>query len=133
MKASISSMADGMVWGSIPILAGLFYWEHGLSLDTSGHTLAQIVLLLMVCGWAYFWNAQGEYNRLRHLEGCGLTKTKLNARLITGSNAATDPAHLAENPIRISETRPQGAIIDQHITEKPPHQGIEGFHYVSNN
>lgn len=66
MKNQLFSIAGVMVWATFPLTGGIYYWEHTLQLTATGHKLIQVLLLPVVFGWAYFWNTQAEYYRLRH-------------------------------------------------------------------
>lgn len=125
MNVRFAFIADGMVWGSFPLLAGLFYGEHTLRLEGTAHTLMQITILLIVFGWAYIWNIQGEYARIRQLTVRDLSPTRVKARLnpdiyTKGKTPAASPT-LAEKAI---------SPLDIDIPSK---KGFEDIHYVSNN
>jgi hypothetical protein len=65
MKNRLFSISGVMVWVTLPLTVGLYYWEHTLQLTETGHTMVQVLLLPLVLGWAYFWNTQAEYYSLR--------------------------------------------------------------------
>ncbi len=62
----LSVIADIFLWGTIPLLGVMAYWEQHLHLPASGHELLQLILLGICFSWAYFWFAVGERDRLAH-------------------------------------------------------------------
>lgn len=62
----LSVIADILLWGTIPLLGILAYWEQHIPLPPTGHELLQLVLLGISFSWAYFWFAVGERDRLAH-------------------------------------------------------------------
>jgi len=63
---TFSIFADLMLLGTVPLMVGLGYWEHQLKLSDTDHRLVQLILVLIVFGWAYWWNSLRIRNRLTH-------------------------------------------------------------------
>jgi hypothetical protein len=63
---TFSIFADLMLLGTIPLMVGLGYWEHNLKLTDTDHILVQLILALIVFGWAYMWNSLRIRDRLTH-------------------------------------------------------------------
>lgn len=61
---------DLMVWSTIPILISGGLWETSLAISETSHILVQLMLLLGIYGWAWFWFSSGERCRLRNLTTC---------------------------------------------------------------
>ncbi len=60
----LSLIADILLWGTIPLLGVLAYWEQHIHVPASGRELLQLILLGISFSWAYFWFAIGEKDRL---------------------------------------------------------------------
>jgi hypothetical protein len=63
---TFSIFADLMLLGTVPLMVGLGYWEHNLKLTDTDHILVQLLLVLIVFGWAYMWNSLRIRDRLTH-------------------------------------------------------------------
>lgn len=85
MKIRFSIIANGMIWSTLPMMSGLYYWEHALRMTASSHKLIQIMLLLIVFGWVYFWNLQLEQYHLRLYLDNKTAQTQLRCRMTTVS------------------------------------------------
>ncbi len=66
---SFSVFADIMLWGTAPLMGALGFWEHHLALSAFDHKIVQMLLVVVVFGWAYFWNSVGEYSRMAYMSG----------------------------------------------------------------
>src|SRR5574338_215685 len=86
MKKLFSFLVVGMMWATLPLMGGLYYWEHTLRLSATGHVLVQIFLLPVGFIWAYFWNEKAELDRLSHFEDTGATKTQIRYRMAVSSD-----------------------------------------------
>ncbi len=64
MKNKFILFADVMQWSTIFLMAIFGYLEHQLLISTLGHTLLQILSVLLGCGWALLWTNIGERQRL---------------------------------------------------------------------
>ncbi len=56
--------AEVMLWLSLPIFGGLGFWEENLKISDSDRRLIQLLLLVGVFGWIWFWNSQAERAQL---------------------------------------------------------------------
>jgi len=63
---TFSLFADIMKWGTIPLIGVLGFWEQHLTLTDTDHKLMQMVLVVILFVWVYFWNRLGERDRLAH-------------------------------------------------------------------
>jgi hypothetical protein len=132
MKIQFSTIADGMVWGTLPLMGGLFYWEHTLRLLASGHRLVQFLLLLVVFGWAYYWNMQAEYTRLRHLMDSSNEKQIIQYHLVTVT--CHDEDLYLTNPVFTGET--QAVSKDEPVIQislLEMQSSFEARYHVTNN
>lgn len=91
MKIRLSVFFDGMVWLTLPLFVAVFAWEHGLELSETGHILVQLLLLLPVFGWGYFWHLQSEYDRLRRRFQQPAAREPVRARLVSMDEQALEP------------------------------------------
>jgi hypothetical protein len=85
------SFAGAMVWATLPIGGGLYYWEHTLQLTASDHMFIQVLLLPVVFTWAYFWNKHAEYERLRYQLDHKDRQTWPHYSIVTESSLAEEP------------------------------------------
>lgn len=69
--------ADLMVWVTVPLIVGLGFWEHHLTLTDIDHKLVQMVLVVIGVGWAYLWNSMGERDRLAHYKSQVASRSKI--------------------------------------------------------
>lgn len=63
---TFSILADFMLLGTVPLMVGLGFWEHQLKLTDTDHMLVQLMLVLIVFGWAHLWNSVRIRDRLIH-------------------------------------------------------------------
>jgi len=85
--------ASAMFWGTIPLMIGLWIWEHNLALSDMNHKVVQIILVFIMIGWAYLWNTLSEYHRLSHYTSqSGVTSYKLHYQFKTTSLLDPDPS-----------------------------------------
>jgi len=67
---NFSLFADLMVWGTVPLMAVLGYWEHQLRLTEMEHKLVLVMLVVFVFVWAHLWINMGERDRLARYKPC---------------------------------------------------------------
>ena len=63
MRSLIIVFADAMLWGSIPLIAGMGYWEEHLKVSAMDHILMQIFLVALVFLWIWIWLSIGDNTR----------------------------------------------------------------------
>ncbi|MHB8112618.1 MAG: hypothetical protein ACYDHA_04060 [Bellilinea sp.] len=63
---TFSVFTDVMLWGTIPLMGLLGLWEYHLAMSEADHKLVQMMLVIIVFTWAYFWNSMGVRDRLAH-------------------------------------------------------------------
>ena len=51
---TFSLFADLMLWGTIPLLGVLGFWEQQLTITDTDRKLVQMVLMVILFVWAYF-------------------------------------------------------------------------------
>lgn len=132
MKIQITKVYDGMIWAALPLMCGLYYWEHTLRLIDSGHKAVQILMMPVVFGWVYYWNRQAENERLRHFLDDKGAETKLRYRLVTTKFFTDEPYHSAPGSIG------QNPTISKDQPEMPfPQDGtqytLDAKYHASNN
>ncbi len=45
-----------MFWMTIPVVAGLEYWEHFLTISNQSHLFIQAAVLVSTCLWVIYWD-----------------------------------------------------------------------------
>lgn len=118
MKNRLFSIASVMVWATLPLTCGLFYWEHTLHLTENGHILVQALLLPFVLSWAYFWNTQAEFSRLRHLTDDRSKLRKLQYRMVTALSFEAFP--VSNDPVSLVKS--QHVLTEETINEMDLHE-----------
>jgi hypothetical protein len=63
MDKIFAIVTEVFLWGSLPLLGSLFYWEDNLPLTNTDHIVLQISLALFLFIWAWFW-----YSRLQMIQ-----------------------------------------------------------------
>jgi hypothetical protein len=56
MKKMVPFFTLCMLWGSLPIVFGLEYWEHLLPVSNYSHLFIQVLILGIILKWVWFWN-----------------------------------------------------------------------------
>lgn len=92
MNRLFSKIAGGLVWSTLPLTGGLYYWEHSLQMSASSHKVIQIILLPAIIGWAYFWNKQADEVRIPPRLELGVEPSKTPYRRPIPSTWGEEPA-----------------------------------------
>lgn len=118
MKNRLFSIASVMVWATLPLMGGLYYWEHTLHLTETGHTLVQVLLLPLALSWAYFWNTQAEFFRLQHLSDDRAKLKKLQYHQVTALSFEASPV----SNDHVSSAKSQPVLTEETINEMDLHE-----------
>lgn len=117
---TFSLFAEIMLWGTVPLIVGLGLWEHHLTLPEADHKLVQLMLVLIVFGWAYLWNSLRVRDRLTHFTEWNVNPQKIY-HILPG---ITD----REQPILTPDTTERHLDARKNVS----HKIVERYH-VSNN
>ncbi len=91
MNNKPSLLPSIMLWATLPLMSGLYYWEYMQRLPGSSLKVLQILVLPVALGWAYFWNKQSELERLRYGKSVRPIKRITHYMLITSTRSEDDP------------------------------------------
>jgi hypothetical protein len=75
---TFSLFADIMQWGTIPLVGVLGFWEQRLTITDTDRKLVQMVLMVILCVWVYFWNSLRERDRLAHYTSQTVSHTRIH-------------------------------------------------------
>lgn len=65
-----------MLWGSIPLVLGLEYWEHFLNVSNVSHMIIRIMILGITYCWIWFWEKELVANELKEsIKACNPSET----------------------------------------------------------